>query len=247
MSYFPLDRDVLTSSLWAEGSPEAIKVWFYLLLQANPRTGIVDDAAPAIALRCGLPLSATEAALEYLATPDRHSRTKDHDGRRIQPLEMGGYRLLNYLSRQNKDYSTPRVRSWRERQAEMKRSVTVKRTPTVTGTTDKDTDTETEGRKEAPPAPLPPEQRAEDATKATIRSLQLKLGSLLCRLAEHPLSRRQVPDWCREVTAYDKADGTRVRGVADYRTVMSIDRLEKSIADAEWHLGELEKGAQRGA
>ncbi len=96
------------------------------------------------------------------------------------------------------------------------------------------------GRKE-PPAPLPPEQRAEDATKATIRSLQLKLGALLCRLAEHPNSRRMVPDWCREVTAYDKADGTRVRGVPDYRTVMSIDRLERSVADAEWHLGELEK------
>ena len=95
--------------------------------------------------------------------------------------------------------------------------------------------------------PLPPEQRAEDATKATIRSLQLRLGALLCRLAEHPNSRRMVPDWCREVTAYDKQDGTRVKGAADYRTVMSIDRLERSIADAEWHLGELEKGAQRGA
>jgi hypothetical protein len=50
-----------------------------------------------------------------------------------------------------------------------------------------------------------------------------------------------VTDWCREVTSYEGRDGP-VRGVADYRTVMSIDRLERSIADAEWWLTQLQAG-----
>lgn len=33
-----------------------------------------------------------------------------------------------------------------------------------------------------------------------------------------------------------------VRGVADYRTVTSIDRLERSIEDAKWSLEQLESG-----
>lgn len=120
MSFFPYDRDILTSSLWANGSPEAFKVWSYLLLSADPRTGCVEDADPAIALRCGLPLAKTVEVLEWLAAPDQFSRTKDHEGRRIERLPGGGVRVLNFMRRQVKDYSTPRVRNWRE----MKRSET---------------------------------------------------------------------------------------------------------------------------
>lgn len=143
MTYFPLDRDILSSSVWAQGTPEQVKVWFYLLVEANPRTGSVEDADPAIALRCGLPLDVTVAALEWLASPDPYSRTKDYDGRRIARLPGGGFLVLNYLRHQGKDHSTPRVRSWRERQA-AKRNETVKRVSTVTGTTEKETDKDTD-------------------------------------------------------------------------------------------------------
>lgn len=123
MTYFPLDRDFLTSSMFVQGTPEQIKVFVYLLLAANPRNGVVEDAVPAIALRCGLSLDVTQAALEWLSSPDPYSRTKDHEGRRIERLPDGGFLLLNYLRRRDKDYSTPRVRRWRERNA--------KRVPTV--------------------------------------------------------------------------------------------------------------------
>jgi hypothetical protein len=115
MSYFPLDRDLLTSSTWARGTPEQIKVWLYLLLAADPRTGRVEDTPPAIALRCGLPLDVTEAALEWLAAPDPHSRTKTDKGRRIR-VGPAGIEVVNYLRRRDKDYSTPRWRRWKERQ-----------------------------------------------------------------------------------------------------------------------------------
>ena len=29
MSYFPLDRELLTSSIWSDASPAALKVWFF--------------------------------------------------------------------------------------------------------------------------------------------------------------------------------------------------------------------------
>lgn len=51
-----------------------------------------------------------------------------------------------------------------------------------------------------------------------------------------------VPAWSRRVTSYKRRDGTRINGVADYRTVLSIDRLERSIEDSDWWLEKLDKG-----
>ena len=81
----------------------------------------------------------------------------------------------------------------------------------------------------------------------TVRSLHLRLAEIICRLSEHPKSTRMVPDWSRVVTSYDRQDGTKVKGTPDWRTIYSIDRLERSIADAEWWLGELDKEASDGA
>jgi hypothetical protein len=114
MSYFPIDHNILTSSVWSQGTPEQLKVWFYLLLSANPRTGVVEDADPGIALRCGLPLDVTRAALEWLAGPDPNSRTKANEGRRIKRLDAG-IQVLNYQRYQDKDHSSHRVRRYRER------------------------------------------------------------------------------------------------------------------------------------
>lgn len=99
----------------------------------------------------------------------------------------------------------------------------------------------------APPLPPAPEQRAEDETRRTITHLQLALAGKLAALSEHPNSRQSLTAWCREVSSYERADGTKVKGVADYRTITSIDRLERSISDADWWLEELEAGKVVGA
>jgi len=117
MTYFPIDRDILTSSLWAMGTGEQVKVWLYLLLSADPRTGLVRDTDPAIALRCGLSVEATTQTLDWLASRDSSSRTRAFGGRRIKRVPGGGLLVLNYLSYQKKDYSTPRVQRFRERRA----------------------------------------------------------------------------------------------------------------------------------
>lgn len=78
---------------------------------------------------------------------------------------------------------------------------------------------------------------ADDQTEREIRKLQNELGGLLANLAEHHNSRLMVPAWCKRVTRYGKGEG-----VADYRTIRSIGRLEKSIEDAKWWLSKLESG-----
>lgn len=113
-------------------------------------------------------------------------------------------------------------------------------------TPESESESESVGRKESVSYLPPPTERAERAVNDTVRSLHLRLAEIICKLAEHPKSRRMVPDWSREVTAYERQDGTRVRGVPDWRTIYSIDRLERSISDAKWHLAELDKEAGSG-
>lgn len=115
MTYFPLDREILTSTIWTQASPEALKVWMYLLIAADPRTGLVRDTIPSIAHRCSLKIEAVEEILDWLQSPDKYSRTEDHDGRRVE-VGPDGIQLLTYLQHRDKDYSTPRVRRWREQQ-----------------------------------------------------------------------------------------------------------------------------------
>lgn len=245
MSYFPVDRNITTSSLWIQGSPAECKLWIYMMLNADPRSGIINETIPALAQRNCLPIPEVEAILEKWSGPDPYSRTQDHDGARIRRIPAG-LLLLNYRVYQAKDYSTPRVKRWRERLSDRDSKITVTETKNKNKNSNGSMYDGSRDVGDGLPPVLPPEQRAEESTRATIRSLQLRLGALLCQLAEHPNSRQMVPAWCRAVTAYTRKDGTEVRGVADYRTLMSIDRLEKSIADAEWHLTELEKGVQHG-
>ena len=42
-----------------------------------------------------MPLEACIAAIDQLQAPDKWSRTKDHEGRRIVEVD-GGWRVLNY-------------------------------------------------------------------------------------------------------------------------------------------------------
>lgn len=147
MSYVPVDRNITTSSIWIQGTPAQLKVWFFLMLHADPRTGTVPHSDPAIAHGCVLPLEETTAILEWLSQPDPYSRTKENDGRRIDRTEEGRVRLLNYERYRDKDHSTPRVQRLRQKRRERDETLdeTVKRVSKRSGTTDKDKDKDKEG------------------------------------------------------------------------------------------------------
>jgi hypothetical protein len=50
---------------------------------------------PGLASFAKVPIEAAETALEAFKSPDRYSRTKEHEGRRIEDID-GGWNLLNH-------------------------------------------------------------------------------------------------------------------------------------------------------
>ena len=246
MGFTKLDDAFASSSIFSLGL-DVVGFWAYLMSQADSR-GRVTATVPDMAARCRVTPERVEEFLSMLQQPDRWSRTPDNEGRRVEVVREPEWAviLLNHGKYRERDHSAA------ERQRRHRASRTSRRdsrdvTPeAVTSRKQKtEAEAETEGRKESH-SYIPPTQRAEQAVNDTVRSLHLRLGELICKLSEHPNSRRMVPDWSRAVTSYDRQDGTKVRGVPDWRTIYSIDRLERSIADAEWHLAELEKGGGDG-
>lgn len=139
MPYVKIDQDVLDSSVWPNRNRRS--VWFTMLIMARPvlleepvealdvetmapagfhigagRYGIVRASSEGIAQRDGCQLADCLEQLASLASPDRHSRSPEWDGRRIARI-AGGYLVLNYAKyRDEQESSTQRVRKWRERQ-----------------------------------------------------------------------------------------------------------------------------------
>jgi len=91
--YTKLFGSIVTSSIWVESDQTRI-VWFTLLALAN-RDGVIEGSVPGLASLARVSLQDTEDALDKLMSPDPYSRTKTHEGRRIEAVE-GGWRLLNY-------------------------------------------------------------------------------------------------------------------------------------------------------
>lgn len=81
------------STVWVEPYPTRI-LWVSMLSWADQQ-GRIFGSVPGIARRAGINLDEAEAALVSFMSPDRHSRTPDNDGRRIEKID-GGWRLLNY-------------------------------------------------------------------------------------------------------------------------------------------------------
>lgn len=91
--YTKLFSSIVTSSIWCEDHATRV-VWITLLAMAD-KDGIVDSSVPGLARVVGMEIPELEKSLEVLMSADPYSRTKDHDGRRIEAID-GGWRLLNH-------------------------------------------------------------------------------------------------------------------------------------------------------
>ena len=92
-------RSMLTSSLWTMPHPRLHMVrcvWMTLMLLAD-RRGYVHASVPGLAAAAIVTLEEAEEALQLFREPDRYSRTREHEGRRLVDVE-GGWLLLNYES-----------------------------------------------------------------------------------------------------------------------------------------------------
>jgi hypothetical protein len=92
-SFTKLFSTILYSTVWAEDH-ETRLVWITMLAMADQR-GYVGASVPGLAAAARVPLSACERALAKFLAPDLYSRSKEHEGRRIEEADRG-WRLLNY-------------------------------------------------------------------------------------------------------------------------------------------------------
>lgn len=113
-SYTKLFASITESTIWTEPAGTRL-VWITMLAKAN-RHGEVYASVPGLARLANVSLEDAERALTTFLSPDKYSRTPDHEGRRIEPID-GGWRLLNFakFDRQRSEIEA------KEREAERKR------------------------------------------------------------------------------------------------------------------------------
>jgi len=117
-----LFSDIILSSVWSEDDKTRI-VWISMLAISNA-DGFVSGSLPGLARAAHVSIEDCEKALKKLALRDPYSRTKDHEGRRIEVVD-GGWLILNYRLYRDRVSDDPnavkireRVRRHRERQKE---------------------------------------------------------------------------------------------------------------------------------
>lgn len=93
VTFTKLFSSITESTVWCENNETRI-VWITMLAMAN-KNGFVFGSVPGLANRARVPVEAAREALRKFQEPDRDSRTKDFEGRRIEEVD-GGWRLLNY-------------------------------------------------------------------------------------------------------------------------------------------------------
>jgi hypothetical protein len=92
-TYTKLFASITASTIW-QAPASARLTWITMLAMAH-KDGSVYASVPGLAHLANVPLADVEAALEYFKAPDKYSRTKDYEGRRIEEID-GGWRLLNH-------------------------------------------------------------------------------------------------------------------------------------------------------
>jgi hypothetical protein len=91
--YTKLFGSIVGSTIWREDDKTRI-LWITMMALSN-KHGIVEASIPGLADFARITLAECEAGLAKLSAPDTYSRTKEHDGRRIEAID-GGWQLLNH-------------------------------------------------------------------------------------------------------------------------------------------------------
>lgn len=93
VTFTKLFSSITESTVWCEPDRTRL-VWITMLAMAD-RHGRVWASIPGLANRARVPTEDCRTALETFLAPDADSRTEDHEGRRIEPID-GGWKLLNH-------------------------------------------------------------------------------------------------------------------------------------------------------
>lgn len=91
--YTKLFNTIVTSTIWQESLHTKI-VWVTMLALSD-KNGEVQGSIPGIANLSGVTVDQCEEAIAVLLSPDKYSRSKDLEGRRIEEIP-GGWALVNH-------------------------------------------------------------------------------------------------------------------------------------------------------
>lgn len=114
-TYAKLFGSILDSTVWQESLPTKV-VWITMLAMKD-RNGYVGAAIPGLAKRAGVSVEECEGALTKFLSPDPYSRSKEHNGRRIE-VSDGGWTVLNHEKYRQKMSLEDRREYKRQKQAE---------------------------------------------------------------------------------------------------------------------------------
>lgn len=92
-SFTKLFSSITESTIWAE--PDHVRIVWITMLAMCDRQGRVYATIPGLAGRARVSVEQCEEALHKFLSPDKYSRSKEFDGRRIEDID-GGWLLLNY-------------------------------------------------------------------------------------------------------------------------------------------------------
>jgi hypothetical protein len=168
--YTKLFGSIIASTIWRESSETKV-VWITMLAMAN-KTGVVEASIPGLADLARVSIDDAKRAVETLSSPDEYSRTRDHEGRRIEPVD-GGWMILNHAKYRQKLSADER----REYNAEAKRR-SRKRSTDVS----------------ACPQMSAMSAQAEADTKSNSKSKNAKEGARSCEISPVSPSSPKPPD-----------------------------------------------------
>jgi hypothetical protein len=156
ITFTKLFSSITESTIWMQ--PDQVRlVWITMLAMAD-RKGRVFASIPGLAHRARVTLEDAEEALKIFLSPDPHSRTTEHEGRRIEPIE-GGWRLLTYEKhRAMMDEESVREskREWARRKRAESKNGSTDSTIEINRAESRQAEAEAEAEAECITPPIPP-------------------------------------------------------------------------------------------
>ena len=123
-NFTKLFSSITASTIWSEKATTKV-VWITMLAMADA-AGFVYASVPGLAKISGVTIEETIEAIDLLMSPDKWSRDKDNEGRRLEEID-GGWAILNhpkYRKRRNAEERLAYQREYmRNRRAKQKEGV----------------------------------------------------------------------------------------------------------------------------
>lgn len=177
--YTKLFASIVTSTVWLEA--DHVRLLWITMLALSDKNGVVEGSVPGMAKMAGIEVEECREALARLMAPDKDSRTQDHEGRRIDPVD-GGWQLLNHSkyraklsAEERREYDKKRKANDRARH---KMSANVPDMSAVSA------HTEAEAHTEATPTEIKNEDQVQRADARASHKVLVKLAHGVIRATE---------------------------------------------------------------